>query len=48
MVIAEWLISLAILSLSVLAIGIGSCMFVLTIHVFEDWRTHGKQVKSKR
>ena len=48
MIIAEWLTSLVILSLSILGIGIGSCLFVLTLHVFEDWRTHGKQVKSKR
>ena len=42
MIIAEWLISFVVLSLSVLSLGIGSCLFVLTIHIFEDWRTNGK------
>jgi len=48
MIIAEWIVNILIISFSVLCIGAGSVLFVLSINVFEDWRSHGKQVKSKR
>jgi len=48
MIIAEWIVNTLIISFSVLCIGTGSVLFVLSINVFEDWRTNGKQVKSKR
>jgi hypothetical protein len=48
MILAEWIINIVIMSFSILCIGIGSVLFVLSINIFEDWRDHGKQIKSKR
>tara|TARA_R100000805_G_C3626435_1_gene138403 strand:+ start:11156 stop:11284 length:129 start_codon:yes stop_codon:yes gene_type:complete len=42
MIIAEWIINILVVSFSILCIGTGSVLFVLGIHVFEDWRTNGK------
>lgn len=48
MIIAEWIVNMLIISFSVLCVGTGSVLFVLSINVFEDWRSNGKQVKSER
>jgi|21_taG_2_1085346.scaffolds.fasta_scaffold01823_5 hypothetical protein len=38
MIIAEWLITMLIISFSVLCTGIGSIAFVISINVLSDWR----------
>ena len=43
MIIAEIVAHFLIVSFSVLCIGIGSVMFVISINVYSDWKENAKQ-----
>ena len=38
MIIAEWLVTMLIISFSIFMLGIGSVLFVICLNVVQDWR----------